>query len=63
MILSEIGDVHRFASPHKLLAFAGLAPSIHQSGNFNASHTKMSKKGSKYLRFALMYAAHNAVNN
>lgn len=63
MILGEIGDVHRFASPHKLLAFAGLDPSIHQSGNFNASHTKMSKRGSRYLRFALMYAAHNAVKN
>ena len=63
MILGEVGDIHRFASPHKLLAFAGLDPSIHQSGNFNACHTRMSKRGSRYLRFALMYAAHNAVKN
>ena len=63
MILGEVGDVHRFASPHKLLAFAGLDPTIHQSGNFNASHTRMSKRGSRYLRFALVYAAHNAVKN
>ena len=55
MILGEVGDVHRFASPHKLLAFAGLDPTIHQSGNFNASHTRMSKRGSRYLRFALVY--------
>ena len=58
MILGEVGDVHRFASPHKLLAFAGLDPAIHQSGNFNAGHTRMSKSGSRYLRFALVYAAH-----
>ena len=63
MILGEVGDVHRFASPHKLLAFAGLDPTIHQSGNFNASHTRMSKRGSRYLRFALVYAAHNLVKN
>lgn len=63
MILGEVGDVHRFSSPHKLLAFAGLDPTIHQSGNFNASHTRMSKRGSRYLRFALVYAAHNLVKN
>jgi len=34
MILGEIGDIHRFSSPCKLLAFAGLDPSIYQSGNF-----------------------------
>ena len=63
IILGEIGDVHRFSSPCKLLAFAGLDPSIHQSGNFSASHTRMSKRGSRYLRFALVYAAYNAVRN
>ena len=63
MILGEVGDVRRFSSPHKMLAFAGLDPTIHQSGNFNASHTRMSKRGSRYLRFALVYAAHNLVKN
>lgn len=63
MILGEIGDIHRFSQPHKLLAFAGLDPSVKQSGNFCASHTLMSKRGSRYLRYALMYAAHNAVKN
>lgn len=32
MILGEIGDIHRFLSPNKLLAFAGLDPSVYQSG-------------------------------
>lgn len=36
MILGEIGDIHRFSCPNKLLAYAGLAPSVYQSGNFKA---------------------------
>ena len=63
MILGEIGDIHRFSKPHQLLAYAGLDPSVKQSGNFNASHTRMSKRGSKLLRYALMNAAHNVVKN
>ncbi len=63
MILGEIGDIHRFSKPQQLLAYAGLDPSVHQSGNFNASRTRMSKRGSKVLRFALMNAAHNVVKN
>ena len=43
-ILSEIGDIHRFTSPTKLLAYAGLDPSVKQSGNFNASNTKFLKE-------------------
>lgn len=63
MILGEIGDISRFTSPSKLLAFAGLDPSVYQSGNFQAKHTRMSKRGSRALRYALMNAAHNVVKN
>jgi transposase len=63
MILGEIGDVTRFSNPSKLLAFAGLDPAVYQSGNFNAHHTKMSKRGSGPLRYALVNASHNAVRN
>lgn len=63
MILGEIGDIHRFSNPKKLLAFAGLDPSVYQSGNFTAKHTRMSKRGSKALRYALIMAAHNVVKN
>lgn len=63
MILGEIGDIHRFPSPKQLLAFAGLDPSVYQSGNFQAKRTRMSKRGSKVLRYALMNAAHNVVKN
>ena len=63
MILGEIGDISRFTSPSKLLAFAGLDPSVYQSGNFEAKHTRMSKRGSRALRYALINAAHNVVKN
>jgi len=63
MILGEIGDITRFTNPSKLLAFAGLDPSVYQSGNFQAKHTRMSKRGSRALRYALMNAAHNVVKN
>ena len=63
MILGEIGDIHRFPAPNKLLAFAGLDPTIYQSGNFQTKRTRMSKRGSKVLRYALMNAAHNVVKN
>lgn len=57
MILGEIGDISRFEKPCQLLAYAGLDPSVYQSGNFHASRTRMSKRGSKLLRYALINAA------
>lgn len=56
-ILAEIGDIDRFSTPAKLLAFAGMEPSTYQSGKYNASNTPMVKRGSTYLRWALMQAA------
>jgi transposase len=64
MILGEVGDIKRFSHPSNLLAYAGLDPVINQSGKFNAKHTKMSKRGSKMLRYALINAAWNvSLNN
>lgn len=54
MILGEIGDINRFSHSSKVLAFAGLDPTVYQSGNFKANHTRMSKHGSKILRYALI---------
>lgn len=59
IILSEIGDINRFNNPSQVLAFAGLDPSVKQSGTFNASSTRMSKRGSSLLRYALILAANN----
>lgn len=55
-ILSEIGDVTRFPTEKQLVAFAGLDPSVYQSGTFRASNNKVSKRGSTYLRKALYQA-------
>ena len=63
IILGEIGDIHRFSIPSKLLAFAGLDSSVYQSGNFQARRTRMSKRGSRVLRYALVNATHNVVKN
>ena len=57
MIIGEIGDISRFEKPCQLLAYAGLDPSVYQSGNFSAARTRMSKRGSKLLRYALINAA------
>ena len=57
MILSEIGDIKRISSPAKLLAFAGLEPSVYQSGKFNPASGKMVKRGSPFLRWALLQVA------
>lgn len=56
-ILGEIGDISRFSSPSKLVAYAGIDASIHQSGNYQSTNNKMSKRGSPYLRTALFRAA------
>lgn len=63
MILGEIGNINRFSKPCKLLAYAGLDPSVYQSGKFNAQKTRMSKRGSKTLRYALINAAWQASLN
>lgn len=53
MIISEIGDINKFRTPHQLLAFAGLDPSVYESGDFSSPNNKPSKRGSKYLRWAI----------
>lgn len=63
IILSEIGNINRFSNPTKLLAYAGLDPSVKQSGNFNAKTTRISKRGSKHLRYAINRATFVIVYN
>ena len=55
-ILSEYGDISNFSSPNKMLAFAGLEPSIIQSGTLQ-SNGKMVKHGSGHLRYSIMNTA------
>ena len=60
-ILAEIGDVNRFERVEQLVAYAGIDPSVYQSGQFKASQAHMSKRGSPYLRHALWLAAGMAI--
>lgn len=62
-ILGYIGDINRFNSPKALVAYAGLDPVVYQSGNFQASTTRMSKRGSKLLRYALIWSSWNVVRS
>lgn len=63
IIIGETNNIDNFSTSKKLLAFAGLDPKIRQSGNFNASSCRMSKKGSPYLRYALIFTAWNCVRH
>lgn len=61
-ILSEIGDINRFDSPVKLVAYAGIDASVTKSGQFEGTYNVMSKRGSPYLRRAIYQAALVAYN-
>ena len=56
-ILAEIGDINRFKSSSALVAFAGIDPTVRQSGEFSSTHNHMSKRGSPYFRHAIFLAA------
>lgn len=60
IIVGEIGDISRFDSAPKLVAFAGLDVSVKQSGEFVGTQNKISKRGSPYLRRAIWTAANRA---
>jgi transposase len=47
--LAEVGDYKGFPSYKHLVAFAGIDPSIHQSGKFEGA-SKISKRGNRHLR-------------
>lgn len=55
-ILSEIGEIDRFDHPKKLVAFAGIDPSVFASGKFTATRNRITKRGSRQLRYALVMA-------
>jgi len=59
ILLSEIGEVKRFASPEKLVSWIGLAPQVHQSGETHwTGH--ITRKGSKRARWILVQCAQSA---
>lgn len=63
IILEETNNIDNFSTSKKLLAFAGLDRKIRQSGNFNASSCRMSKKALLILEYALIFTAWNCVRH
>lgn len=61
-IISEFGDISKFSNPSKMLSFAGLEPGVIESGTMS-SKGKMVKRGSGYLRYALMNVAMVVIAN
>ncbi|WP_236026615.1 IS110 family transposase [Alicyclobacillus suci] len=55
-VLAEIGDIEQFNSAKKLVAFAGVDPSVFSSGKFKSTENRITKRGSKRLRRALFLA-------
>ncbi len=62
LILYEIDDISRFKDEKKLCAYAGLVPSTHASGG-KVFHGRITKTGSKWLRWAAIEATQTAVRS
>lgn len=57
IIIAETENFTNFTCAEQVLAYAGLEPSVYQSGQMTSTHAKMVKRGSKYLRYALFNSA------
>jgi len=62
-IISEIGEIDRFNNPKKLVAFAGVDPSVFESGKFTATKNRITKRGSSRLRHALYMAVRCSIRD
>ena len=59
--IAAVGDVTRFFTSRKLVAYLGLDPKVRQSGDAPARSGRISKRGSAAARWALVEAAWSAV--
>jgi len=53
LIAGEIRDINRFHSAESLISYSGIDVTVYQSGKYKAQNLIPSKKGSRYLRYAL----------
>ena len=61
-ILSAIGEINRFPTAKQLVGYAGLGARVHASGETYATG-RITKRGRKDLRSAMVEAAHHAVQD
>jgi len=59
--IAAIGDISRFFTSRKLVAYLGLDPKVRQSGETPARSGRISKRGSAPARWALVEAAWSVV--
>ncbi len=59
--IAAVGDVSRFFTGRKLVAYLGLDPKVRQSGEAPARSGRISKRGSAHARWALVEAAWSVV--
>jgi transposase len=59
VLIAEIGDVHRFERPEQLCSWAGLTPR-HRESDATVHRGRITKQGSKLLRWALIEAVQKA---
>ena len=62
LLVAEIGDINRFLSKHKLASWAGLVPSVRQSGH-TIHYGHITTQGNKYVRWVLIQCANVAVRH
>ncbi len=60
-LIAAVGDVHRFMTSPKLVAYLGLDPKVKQSGEAPARSGRISKRGSASARWALVEAAWSTI--
>ena len=60
-LMAAIGPIERFAGPDRLVAYLGLNPSVHQSGDGRPRHGRITKQGRSHARTMLVEAAWQAV--
>ena len=57
----EVDPIQTFQEPSQLVAFAGLDPDVHQSGQYDAPRRRISKRGSPFLRQTIWLMAYRAI--
>ncbi len=58
-IIAEVGDINRFDGQAQLAKYAGLVWTQHQSGTFEAQHSRLIKSGNRFLKYYLCEAANS----
>jgi transposase len=60
-LFGETDPITDFKRPSQLVAFAGLDLTVFQTGQYEASHRRISKRGSPFLRYTIWRMAYQAV--